>query len=101
MIRRGMFYKSDSDLGPVTDQLKAEVMIELDKGCGIDVLMAKFKIYFGPLQNYVGLRKNAGTPTGGFGLGFERLVTILTSALDGGNIRDRRPFYAAYQDLQF
>lgn len=99
MIRRGMYYCMD--LKQVTDKLKAEVMIDLDRGSEIDVLMAKFKIHFGPLQKYVGLRKNAGTPTGGFGLGFERLVTVCTSALDGGNIRDRRPFFATYQDLQF
>jgi asparaginyl-tRNA synthetase len=45
---------------------------------------------------YLDLRKNASTPTGGAGLGFDRLVMVCTST-DGGNIRDVIPFPVAYK----
>lgn len=113
MLRRGMVYhipvlegKSEGKTKSkfVTDETKQALLKKLESvttDVQMDVLLAEFKIDFGPLQKYVGLRKNAATPTGGFGLGFERLVTICTTSLDGGNIRDRRPFYAAYKDCQF
>lgn len=45
--------------------------------------------------------KNASTPSGGFGLGFDRLVTVCTSNLKGANIRDALPFPVAYQECAF
>jgi asparaginyl-tRNA synthetase len=53
------------------------------------------------LQWYVDLRRNASTPTGGFGLGFERLVTVCTSNLTGANIRDSLPFPVAFKECHF
>lgn len=59
------------------------------------------KISFGPLQWYVDLRRNASTPTGGFGLGFERLVLVCTSPPDGANIRETLPFPVSFQECRF
>ena len=56
---------------------------------------------FGALQWYVDLRRNASTPTGGFGVGFERLVTVCTSSLKGANIRDSLPFPVAFKECRF
>jgi asparaginyl-tRNA synthetase len=53
-----------------------------------------------PLEWYTNLRKNASVPSGGAGLGFDRLVVICTS-MDHGHIKDAIPFPVAYQDLQF
>ncbi len=51
-----------------------------------------------PLEWYVDLRKNGTCPTGGFGLGLERLVSLCT--LTDGSVRDVIPFPVAYQDCQ-
>lgn len=59
------------------------------------------RLDFGPLNWYVALRKNAATPTGGFGLGFDRLVTVCTSGPGGGNIRDAVPFPVCFGDCRF
>jgi asparaginyl-tRNA synthetase len=56
---------------------------------------------FGSLQWYLNLRRNASTPTGGFGLGFERLVTVCTSNLEGANIRDSLAFPVAFRECTF
>jgi asparaginyl-tRNA synthetase len=67
----------------------------------VDAIMKMYDLDFGPLQDYVELRKNASTPTGGFGLGFDRLVTICTSGEDGGNVRDRVPFPVAWKECKY
>ncbi|ODM92201.1 putative asparagine--tRNA ligase, mitochondrial [Orchesella cincta] len=41
------------------------------------------------LSWYIDLRKYGGTPTGGFGLGFDRLMQLITGI---GNIKDVSPF---------
>ena len=58
-------------------------------------------IDFGSLSWYLDLRKNAYIPTGGFGLGFDRLVLVCTTSLDGGNIRDVVPFPVSYGKCAF
>lgn len=50
---------------------------------------------------YLDLRKNGSTPSSGFGCGFDRLVTMCTSAREQGNIRDNVTFVVAYQDLKY
>lgn len=62
--------------------------------------MVRRKMDFVPLQWYVDLRKNASVPTGGAGMGFDRLVQVMCTT-DESNIRDTIPFYTAYQDCQF
>ena len=49
-----------------------------------------------PLQWYIDLRKNGSVPTGGAGMGFDRLVTICTA--NEGNIRDAIPFPVAFRE---
>jgi asparaginyl-tRNA synthetase len=61
--------------------------------------MERRKMAVGPLQWYVDLRKDASTPTGGAGLGFDRLVSVC--ALMDGNIRDVTPFPVAYQECKY
>jgi len=51
------------------------------------------------LEWYVELRKTSSTPTGGAGLGFDRLVNMCT--LMDGNIRDVVPFPVSYQDCDY
>lgn len=53
------------------------------------------------LHWYLDLRKNGSTPTGGAGLGFDRLVTICTSGYEQGNIRDVVPFPVAYKECEY
>jgi len=48
---------------------------------------------------YTDLRKNGSVPTGGAGLGFDRLVSVCT--MTEGNIREVVPFYVTYQDCQY
>lgn len=52
-----------------------------------------------PLQWYVDLRKNGSVPTAGAGLGFDRLVSVVT--MMEGNIRDATPFPVAFQECFF
>ena len=51
------------------------------------------------LQWYLDLRKTSSSPTGGFGLGFDRLVNVCT--LMDGNIRDVVPFPVSYQECDY
>ncbi len=51
------------------------------------------------LQWYVDLRRLGGAPTGGAGLGFDRLVNFCS--LMDGNIRDVVPFPIAYQECDY
>ena len=51
------------------------------------------------LQWYTELRKTANGPTGGAGLGFDRLVNMCT--LMDGNIRDIVPFPVSYQECDY
>jgi asparaginyl-tRNA synthetase len=51
------------------------------------------------LEWYLELRKNGSAPTGGAGLGFDRLVNVCT--LMDGNIRDVVPFPVSYQECDY
>jgi asparaginyl-tRNA synthetase len=51
-----------------------------------------------PIKWYIDLRKNGSTPTGGAGLGFDRLVRICTGI---ENIRDTVCFPVAYQECKY
>ena len=51
------------------------------------------------LQWYIELRKNSSTPTGGAGLGFDRLVNFCS--LMDGNIRDVVPFPVAFEECEY
>lgn len=63
--------------------------------------MEKRKMNMAPYWWYLELRKNGSTPSAGFGLGFDRLITLVTSGFEPGNIRDSVPFIVAYQDLKY
>lgn len=62
-------------------------------------VMKQRNISLEPLQWYIDLRKNGSCSSAGSGLGFDRLVSILTSV--GGNIRDATPFPVAFQECFF
>ena len=47
---------------------------------------------------YLDLRRSGSIPHSGFGLGFERLVMLVTGML---NIRDTLPYPRCYKDMQF
>lgn len=67
-----------------------------------DVLMTEIKrrkMDITPIQWYVDLRRNGSIPTGGFGLGFGRLVSVLCSLLP--EIQDATPFPVAYQRIYY
>ena len=49
-------------------------------------------------QWYLDLRKNGSIPHSGFGLGFERLVMLVTGM---SNIRDTLPYPRCYKDMMF
>ncbi len=49
-------------------------------------------------QWYLDLRKNGSLPHSGFGLGFERLVMLVTGMT---NIRDTLPYPRCYRDMMF
>ncbi len=49
-------------------------------------------------QWYLDLRKNGSIPHSGFGLGFERLVMLVTGMQ---NIRDTLPYPRCYHDMEF
>lgn len=51
------------------------------------------------LEWYTDLRKNARTPTGGAGVGFDRLVSVCS--LIDGNIRDVVPFPVAFSECKY
>lgn len=51
------------------------------------------------LEWYTSLRKNSATPTGGAGLGFDRLVNFCS--LMDGNIRDVVPFPVAFEECEY
>jgi asparaginyl-tRNA synthetase len=51
------------------------------------------------LEWYISLRKNSSTPTGGAGLGFDRLVNFCS--LMDGNIRDVVPFPIAFEECEY
>jgi hypothetical protein len=65
----------------------------------VDAVCSELGLHFGPLTKYLALRKNAAVSTGGFGLGFERLVTICTTNESGGNIREASVFPVAVGEL--
>ena len=51
-----------------------------------------------PLKFYTDLRKYGSCPHGGFGLGCDRLLMLLTGV---HNIKDVIPFPVSYQNCQF
>jgi asparaginyl-tRNA synthetase len=63
------------------------------------IAMEKKQMDKSKLEWYVDLRKNANGPTGGAGLGFDRLVNMCT--LMDGNIRDVVPFPVSYQECNY
>lgn len=63
--------------------------------------MNRRKMNIEPLKWYLDLRLNGSTPTGGGGLGFDRLVSICTSGFELGNIRDVVPFPVAYKECEY
>lgn len=54
-----------------------------------------------PLQWYCDLRKDGSGGTGGAGLGFDRLVTVCCSGMDGMSIHDAVPFPVSFKNLKF
>lgn len=64
-------------------------------------MMGKKNIPIDPLVWYLDLRKNASTKSAGFGLGFDRLVTICTSGWEAGSIKDSVPFPVSYQECDY
>ena len=50
------------------------------------------------LDWYLDLRRNGSIPHSGFGLGFERLVMLVTGM---NNIRDTLPYPRCYKDMMF
>lgn len=60
--------------------------------------MQKMNMAIKPLQWYLDLRKNGGTTSAGFGLGFERLIMFITGI---ENIRDVIPFARVPKHLEF
>ena len=66
-----------------------------------DLLLKRIKELKMPLDSYkwyLDLRKNGSMPHAGFGLGFERLVMLVTGM---DNIRDTQPYPRCYKDLMF
>lgn len=60
--------------------------------------MNELKMNIPAYQWYLDLRKNASIPHSGFGLGFERLVMLVTGMQ---NIRDTLPYPRCYKDMLF
>ena len=60
--------------------------------------MNELKMNIPAYQWYLDLRKNGSIPHSGFGLGFERLVMLVTGM---SNIRDTLPYPRCYKDMMF
>jgi len=60
--------------------------------------MNELKMPIPSYQWYLDLRKNGSEPHSGFGLGFERLVMLVTGI---ENIRDVLPYPRCYKDMMF
>lgn len=60
--------------------------------------MNELKMNIPAYQWYLDLRKNGTMPHSGFGLGFERLVMLVTGM---NNIRDVLPYPRCYKDMEF
>jgi asparaginyl-tRNA synthetase len=83
--------------------LMAEVIGSSIREHRYDVLKAEVqrrKMDPKPIEWYINLRKNGAVPTGGAGLGFDRLVTVCT-AMTAANIRDSIPFPVAFGECPF
>ncbi len=66
-----------------------------------DLLLKRIKELKMPLESYkwyLDLRKNGSMPHAGFGLGFERLVMLVTGI---DNIRDTQPYPRNYRNMLF
>lgn len=62
------------------------------------IRMNELKMNIPAYQWYLDLRKNGSIPHSGFGLGFERLVMLVTGM---SNIRDTLPYPRCYKDMMF
>ena len=60
--------------------------------------MEKKNIDIDKMAFYVDLRKYGSCPHGGFGLGFDRLVMLMTGI---SNIRDVMPFPVNYKNCKY
>lgn len=60
--------------------------------------MEELKMNIPAYEWYLDLRKNGSIPHSGFGLGFERLVMLVTGMQ---NIRDTLPYPRCYKDMMF
>ena len=72
-----------------------------ERECDYDKLLARMKelsMNIEAYQWYLDLRKNGSIPHSGFGLGFERLVMLVTGMQ---NIRDTLPYPRCYKDMLF
>ncbi len=72
-----------------------------ERECDYDKLlnrMNELHMNIDAYQWYLDLRKNGSIPHSGFGLGFERLVMLVTGM---GNIRDTLPYPRCYKDMEF
>uniref|UniRef100_A0A6C0EJC3 asparagine--tRNA ligase n=1 Tax=viral metagenome TaxID=1070528 RepID=A0A6C0EJC3_9ZZZZ len=63
--------------------------------------MEKKSIDMGPLDWYLDLRRNGSWRHAGGGLGFERLVGLLTMTADNFNVRECCPFPVAYGECEY
>ena len=71
------------------------------KRCLLDLLLAKMEqlgMHMEDYQQYLDLRRFGSVPHAGFGLGFERLLMLLTGIT---NIRDVIPFPRTPGNLEF
>ena len=72
-----------------------------ERECDYDKLLARMNelhMNIPAYQWYLDLRKNGSIPHSGFGLGFERLVMLVTGMQ---NIRDTLPYPRCYKDMLF
>ncbi len=72
-----------------------------ERECDYDKLLSRMEelhMNIEAYQWYLDLRKNGSIPHSGFGLGFERLVMLVTGMQ---NIRDTLPYPRCYKDMLF
>lgn len=72
-----------------------------ERECDYDKLLKRMEelhMNIEAYQWYLDLRKNGSIPHSGFGLGFERLVMLVTGM---SNIRDTLPYPRCYKDMLF
>lgn len=72
-----------------------------ERECSYEKLLARMQelnMNIPAYEWYLDLRRNGSIPHSGFGLGFERLVMLVTGMT---NIRDTLPYPRCYKDMQF